>query len=277
MRTISKLALILLLILILLGLPLAGAAGLDTRIDMRLYEGSRKPQTQNPNIITSYYLKSPLETAADPEVNFQREQDEIRRIYNLASVQPITQATWTWSPGNEGKGFQTQVVNHHRLLIQLTLLTRKNHFRVEVIEEKTPGNNKIFESEFNLPQNKTIVFGFEDTTSRTYFISLHRGEDKQTSSETPVVLPGSQTPRLTEMVKPEYPVVALSARVQGTVKLLVRTDLAGRVVNVTVSSGHPLLKPAAVKAVRRWKYEPYLVAGEPRPAVFHVSVTFQIK
>lgn len=55
---------------------------------------------------------------------------------------------------------------------------------------------------------------------------------------------------------PEYPVLALRMRVEGTVKLIAEVDAGGNVREVRVVSGHPLLRPAAVGCLKKWKYEP---------------------
>ena len=37
----------------------------------------------------------------------------------------------------------------------------------------------------------------------------------------------------------------------------------GNVLSATVVSGPPLLREAALKAVEKWQYYPYLVSGKP--------------
>jgi TonB family protein len=56
-------------------------------------------------------------------------------------------------------------------------------------------------------------------------------------------------------VPPVYPAIALKMRVEGTVKLDATVDPDGSVSDVKVVSGHQLLAPAAVEAVKKWKYE----------------------
>ena len=66
---------------------------------------------------------------------------------------------------------------------------------------------------------------------------------------------------LVTKVAPEYPEEARQARIQGTVILQVRIDKEGNVVNLELISGHPMLAPAAIEAVRQWKYRPHLLSG----------------
>lgn len=85
-----------------------------------------------------------------------------------------------------------------------------------------------------------------------------------------------QPPRLIKRVNPVYPSVPLAARISGTVVITAITDIYGRVREAKVESGHPLLSPAALEAVREWIYEPHLVNGIPRPVSFKVTVTFTL-
>lgn len=85
-------------------------------------------------------------------------------------------------------------------------------------------------------------------------------------------------PRLIKTVDPVYPEEALKARVEGIVILGMRTDTQGRVSQVMVyNSKTPLLNPAAINAVKQWVYEPLIVEGEPKEAVFTTSVHFKLK
>lgn len=57
-------------------------------------------------------------------------------------------------------------------------------------------------------------------------------------------------------VEPEYPELARKNNISGSVRLelLVTTD--GKVKNIKVLGGNPVLVQAAVAAVTKWKYEP---------------------
>lgn len=79
---------------------------------------------------------------------------------------------------------------------------------------------------------------------------------------------------LINQVKPVYPPLARSARVQGSVVLQVTIDKQGVITNLGVVSGHPLLDEAAVEAVRQWKYRPMLLNGQPIEVVTTVTVNF---
>jgi len=63
-------------------------------------------------------------------------------------------------------------------------------------------------------------------------------------------------PRQTYSVNPEYPPLARQAHAAGVVTVDAIIDEQGNVVQAHAVSGHPLLVPAALKAVLQWKYEP---------------------
>src|ERR1700690_2505875 len=63
-------------------------------------------------------------------------------------------------------------------------------------------------------------------------------------------------------VAPVYPPLARPARIQGSVVLRVRVNKSGDVTDIQLFSGHPMLAPAAIEAVKQWKYKPYLLNGE---------------
>jgi TonB family protein len=68
---------------------------------------------------------------------------------------------------------------------------------------------------------------------------------------------------LEEVVQPVYPEEAREAEVEGTVTLQAIVDATGNVKHVRVLDGKPLLAEAALHAVRRWRYRPYVENGSP--------------
>jgi len=62
---------------------------------------------------------------------------------------------------------------------------------------------------------------------------------------------------------PIYPATAKAAQVQGTVVLQALISPQGKVENLRVISGPPMLQQAALDAVRTWTYRPYLLSGGP--------------
>ena len=85
-----------------------------------------------------------------------------------------------------------------------------------------------------------------------------------------------QHANLLQQVKPTYPQLARSVRVQGVVILEAIIDREGRVENLKVLSGHPLLVPAAFEAVQQWRYRPTLLNGQPVEVLTQVTVNFSL-
>ena len=86
---------------------------------------------------------------------------------------------------------------------------------------------------------------------------------------------GIQPPRQTYSVDPEYPPLARQGRIAGTVVVDAVIDERGNVVQARALSGHPILIPAALKAVLQWKYEPTSLNGQPISVVLKVFVNFR--
>jgi len=78
-------------------------------------------------------------------------------------------------------------------------------------------------------------------------------------------------------VEPTYPPVARAARIQGVVVLVAIIDKDGNIQNLQVVSGHPMLAPAAIEAVKQWRYKPFLLSGQPLEVETAVTVTFQLR
>jgi protein TonB len=76
--------------------------------------------------------------------------------------------------------------------------------------------------------------------------------------------------------KPEYPSLARTARVQGTVHLQAVIGVDGSVRNLAVLSGPPLLVKSALEAVSRWRYQPTLLAGAPVEVTTLIDVNFTL-
>jgi len=85
-----------------------------------------------------------------------------------------------------------------------------------------------------------------------------------------------QSAKLVSQPKPAYPPLAKQARISGTVMLSVIIGADGSVRDIQVISGHPLLIPPALEAVRQWKYSPTLLNGEPAEVSTQVDVNFTL-
>jgi TonB family protein len=79
---------------------------------------------------------------------------------------------------------------------------------------------------------------------------------------------------LVHRVEPEYPPLAMTIHLSGTVLLRARIGGNGEVRDVEVVSGNALLAQAALAAVRQWRYRPTLLNGQPVEVETQITVRF---
>jgi len=75
---------------------------------------------------------------------------------------------------------------------------------------------------------------------------------------------------------PVYPPLARQARIQGTVVLSIVISKEGEVRDPKLVSGHPMLAPAAIEAVKQWRYKPYISDDKPVEVETIVRVSFKM-
>lgn len=81
---------------------------------------------------------------------------------------------------------------------------------------------------------------------------------------------------LIRKVQPAYPPLARGARIQGAVLLQALISRQGDIINLKVLAGHPMLVPAAIEAVRQWRYRPYVLNNEPVEVETQITVNFSL-
>jgi protein TonB len=81
---------------------------------------------------------------------------------------------------------------------------------------------------------------------------------------------------LVHRVEPTYPALARAARVQGEVVLTAVISPNGDIENLQLVSGHPMLVPYALSAVKQWRYKPYLLNGQPVEVETTITVIFSL-
>jgi TonB family protein len=94
-------------------------------------------------------------------------------------------------------------------------------------------------------------------------------------NEGPLKIGGNvKEPKLLTRVLPEYPTVAKEAHIEGDVVVKTTIDPKGNVVNMQVVSGPAMLRGPALVALRRWKYEPSTLNGQPIAVQLQVTLKF---
>ncbi len=67
--------------------------------------------------------------------------------------------------------------------------------------------------------------------------------------------------RILQRVSPEYPMAARQGRMEGPVTVHVIVSREGRIEKMTPLRGNPFLLVAAMDAIGKWRYKPYMVNG----------------
>jgi len=113
-------------------------------------------------------------------------------------------------------------------------------------------------------------------------------ESKGETTPAPARIPKIATPQrvrvsqgvsnglVVKRVPPEYPDEARRGGIQGKVVMHAIIDKAGAVAKLELVSGDSLLAPAAIDAVKQWKYKPYLLNGKPVEVDTQITVNFTL-
>jgi len=79
---------------------------------------------------------------------------------------------------------------------------------------------------------------------------------------------------LIEAILPVYPAIARISRTQGTVVIQAVISKTGNIESAHVVSGPLMLQSAALEAVRRARYHPFLLNGQPTEVETTISINF---
>jgi protein TonB len=125
-----------------------------------------------------------------------------------------------------------------------------------------------------------LVNGILEETARTVMVE----RPPEAVNREPAKAPPAPAipPRITQLrmatpilkVEPVYPALAKQARVSGVVELLGVLGTDGRIHELKVLRGHPLLINAALEAVRQWIFQPTLLNGQAVEVAAPITVTF---
>jgi TonB family protein len=97
------------------------------------------------------------------------------------------------------------------------------------------------------------------------------------SDSKPVIIPEDMAVgMLIHKVDPEYPRLAKAARISGIVTLKATISKTGEILDLHVECGPAILQEPSLKAIREWKYRPYLLRGEPVEVQTTIKITFAL-
>lgn len=250
---------------------------------LRLYEGIKAGSPPPAEVVSSYHLKRIDKNDVTSDQNMDKEVQTLRKIFNLTEIKLISSAGLQFEEGKEHGAAHVIMLNGKKLQVRLTSPEKNSdHFNVTVEAlEKNGESPSLLETTLKLPQTRTTVLGFEDSTGRNYFLSFHRGVNAVTpakeSGNDVEHVPSNKKPKLLKNVQPIYPEEAMKQHISGNVTIDAITDINGRVSDAVVHSGHPLLNGAALDAVRQWVYEPFVnEKGKVCPVKFTVLIKFNL-
>ncbi|MCR4395556.1 MAG: energy transducer TonB [Candidatus Saccharicenans sp.] len=279
---------------------------------LKVFEGIREGRVEPVKTVTSSFLRYTLSASIKSEDTSEKEENQLRRVFNLKGVRLLTEANLSW-PEIRAKDFHLFRLDSKEYGIVVTLVRVNSQeritCRVEVLEQDKDQKSSLVDSELALDKNVVTTFGFEDSSGKPYFLSLkvqkiwgspgifvplEAVEAVPPGAKAGEVIPAIPAepwppkdavramgdiapPKIIKKVEPVYPEEARRAGVEGIVILEVTTDKFGRVAAVRVLRSVPPLDQAAIEAVKQWVYEPVIIDGEPRPIIFTVNVTFKLK
>jgi TonB family protein len=113
----------------------------------------------------------------------------------------------------------------------------------------------------------TIMTPFGPVANPRLFLGYANGAADNSADSAPFVA----DLRPISTVNPAYPPLARQARIQGVVVMRALIDTEGKVENLRVLSGHPLMVQAAVEAVKQWVYP-----AQSSPVTTDVTVNFAL-
>jgi protein TonB len=77
--------------------------------------------------------------------------------------------------------------------------------------------------------------------------------------------------------QPKYPKEARERGIQGDVVLQATIDINGNLINLKAVQGDPILAAASLDAVKKWKYRPYVLNGEPVEVETTIKIQFHMR
>jgi len=78
-------------------------------------------------------------------------------------------------------------------------------------------------------------------------------------------------------VQPKYPREARERGIEGDVLLQATIDTQGNIINLRAVQGEPILVEASMDAVKKWRYRPYKLKGEPVEVETTIRVQFHMR
>jgi TonB family protein len=130
-----------------------------------------------------------------------------------------------------------------------------------------------------------VVLNMPDDNSGNLRISLAPADETRRGG---IIIPDAPAParirvggnvqqaKLLAKVNPAYPAEAKAQGIEGVVRLQAILGKDGKVEQLTVLEGPPVLAAAALEAVRQWQYQTTLLNGDPVEVVTEIDCNFTL-
>src|ERR1700685_3862251 len=141
-----------------------------------------------------------------------------------------------------------------------------------------PPTSEIPDGDLRIFENGKEVFripGSRQSVATTKVTAGAKWEVKESASPAAELSADAAESNVVHRVEPEYPETALTQKLQGKVVLKIRIEPNGRVDDVQLVSGDPVLAHAAIAAVMQWKFKPQ-AGGDPATMQTQVTLNFRL-
>jgi len=119
--------------------------------------------------------------------------------------------------------------------------------------------------------------GLGSSSANASMFNGHSHPNVKVAASKPVAISsGVATGMLVQHTPPEYPPLAKTAHVAGTVELHATISTDGTIKDLHAVSGPVMLRQAALDAVRNWRYKPYRLNNEPVEVETTINVVFTL-
>lgn len=153
---------------------------------------------------------------------------------------------------------------------------------VVTVQSSTPTTEKQQEPVKIMPQEEQVTLPQSNIdTAKSITSTIQKQQETANAMPRPSLgtIRTKSKPGYFRNQPPEYPQLARQMSQEGLVILRVEIDKKGIPVQVEVeqSSGYPLLDQAALKAVKRWRFQPERIGDSPVKSVVAIPVRFRLE
>lgn len=224
----------------------------------------------------------------------EREEARNRRLQRTASIRklpPLPGLVLERAPLYSGPGLFFSVVGELQPNVRVNIFTRDHDFyaidaageiayvEVDAVDISSTGDTKLDVAAAEEPASSTAPP--EPTETATETIEPPAAEPPQVAASDdgvfPAVPPGGEDPVVVDRVVPSYPAAARRAGIEGRVVLRGIVRKNGRIDSLEIVKDQPYgLGDDARVAVRRWRFRPATVNGQPIDVYYTVTVNYRL-